>query len=840
MSQLDNYNEFLKSKIKVYDAKCFDIVEDLHPSLFGHQADIVHFNASKGCALIAASFGLGKTRINIQTLKLIKALHPHAPVLVVCPLGVRQEFTLNDGPAMGVQFQYVRNREEQHAATTDYHITNYERVRDGDMDLSMYIAVALDEGSVLRSLGTDTTQQFIHKFRATPYKFVYTATPSPNEYLELLNYAEFLGVMDRGQALTRFFKRNSQKAGELTIMPSMEKEFWLWVSSWAVFIEKPSDLGYSDEGYSLPPLNIHYHEVEVPADSFGVLKERDGQVKAFADAAQGLGDAAKIKRLSIPQRISKTIEIINMLPHFENHIIWHHLEDERKAIEQTFSDAVTVYGSQPLEEREQHIIDFSEGRTLLFATKPEIAGSGCNFQRHCNNAIFMGIDYKFNDFIQAVHRIYRFGQNKEVNIHIIYAKEEQPILDSLKNKWQLHEEQRAAMRKIVQEYGLNHADAIGQLSRSFGCERLEVKADNYTAIRNDSILEFADTERHPANYAGLIHTSIPFGNHYEYSASYNDLGHNDDNVKFWAQMDYLIPNLYRILKPGRIAAIHVKDRIQYATITGDGCYTILPFSDECVAAFLKHGFKYMSRIQIDTDVVRENNQTYRLGHTEKCKDASKMGAGLPEYLLIFRKPQTDLSRGYADEPVQKSKDDFTLGKWQLLASSAWRSDGNTLLSPQEYLEMAPDKVFKWWRMYASNEPYSWRYHVEIANTLAERNKLPKTHSQLATHSASPNRWSDINRMNCLNAEQMRRKVENHVCPLQFDIVERVIDNWSMEGDIVVDPFGGIGTVPLMAMKMKRKGLSCELNYDYWKQACIYLNEQEQKANIPTLFDALTA
>ena len=445
------------------------------------------------------------------------------------------------------------------------------------------------------------------------------------------------------------------------------------------------------------------------------------------------------------------------------------------------------------------------------------------------------MNYKFNDFIQAIHRIYRFLQENEVNIHIIYTEEETPILDALKEKWRLHDEQRSKMREIIKEYGLSHKATIERLSRSFGCERVIKLGKDFIAVNNDCVLEMSNI---CDNEFGLIHTSIPFGNHYEYSASYNDFGHNETNGVFWKQMDFLVPELFRVLKPGRNAVIHVKDRIQYSTITGDGCYSILPFSDECVTAFRKHGFVYMSRIQIDTDVVRENNQTYRLGHTEKCKDASKMGAGLPEYLLVFRKPQTDKSNGYADEPITKSKDEFTLAKWQILAGSNWRSDGNRLPNPEEIAKWSPDKIYKWFKMWTTDCPYNYEFHKQLGEELEKRNKLPKTHSLLAPASQSEYRWSDINRMNCLNAEQMRRKVEAHVSPLQFDVVERVIDNWSKEGDLVLDPFGGLMTVPLTALRMNRQGYGIELNKDYFKMGVKYLEEQELKSAIPTLFDII--
>lgn len=827
---MSNYNEFLKSKIDIHVDHGFDAnTAILHPSLNPHQVDAITWACKKGSALVACSFGLGKTRINIEVLKQIHAIHG-GKVLVICPLGVKHQFQYEDGPVLGIDFKYVRTADEQ-ISESDYHITNYERVRDGNMDMSIYTAVALDEGSVLRSLGSDTTQRFIQLFKQTKFKFVYTATPAPNEYLEMINYSEFLGVMDRGQALTRFFKRDSQKAGNLTVHPQHSESFWLWVSSWALFLTSPSDLGHDDAGYKLPKLNVVWHMVDTDPSKIGVIKNRDGQTKLVADSAGSLPEAAKIKRASIDDRLVKALELMNGYDHY---LLWHLLEDERRAIESHFGKAAsTVYGSQDLEDREQAILDFTHGKSRILATKPEIAGSGCNFQRHCHNAIFMSIDYKFNDFIQAVHRIYRFLQNEEVNIHIIYTREEQAVADALKKKWNQHDELQGVMREIIKQFGLHHSATIERLTRKFGCERKETKGKMFVAINNDSVIETKDIA---PNSIGLIHTSIPFGNHYEYSASYNDFGHNPTNEMFWAQMDHLTPNLLNALMPGRCAIVHVKDRVRYGTMTGYGMTTLDPFSDECTAHFRKHGFYFMGRITIVTDVVRENNQTYRLGHTEKCKDASKMGCGLPEYLLIFRKPQTDKSKGYADVPVVKDKQEYNLSKWQTDASSYWRSSGNRLIEPVDVASWEPDKIMAFFKHWSKSNVYDYEKHIALADALAEKDKLSKTFSMLQVQSWSDDVWTNVNYMLGLNAEQSKQKVENHICPLPFDIVDRVIECWSMEGDTVLDPFGGLMTVPLRAIRKKRKAIGIELNPDYFKWGSGYLKAEEKKMEVPTLFD----
>ncbi|MDR2915113.1 MAG: DNA methylase N-4, partial [Tannerella sp.] len=302
------------------------------------------------------------------------------------------------------------------------------------------------------------------------------------------------------------------------------------------------------------------------------------------------------------------------------------------------------------------------------------------------------------------------------------------------------------------------------------------------------------------------------------------------------QMDYLTPELLRILKPGRVAAIHVKDRVLYGNVTGTGMPTIDPFSDLTTAHFMKHGFQYMGRITVVTDVVRENNQTYRLGWTEQCKDGTKMGIGCPEYILLFRKLPTDTTRAYADNPVVKSKDDYTRARWQIDAHSYWRSSGNRLALLDELKEAPVSDLQARYREFSRNNVYDYTEHVTLAEDLEEENKLPSSFMVVAPGSHSQWIWDDVNRMRTLNSEQSRKELTMHICPLQFDIVERIIQRFSNQGEAVLDPFGGLMTVPYMAVKMGRKGYGIELNRESWKDGCRYLKDIETEITAPTLFD----
>ncbi len=827
-----NYDNFIKSKIALAERTGIEVDENNLPLILKpHQRKITAWALRGGCRAIFARFGLGKTLMQLAAMQEIIKQHPGKRGLIILPLGVRQEFTRDAREMLNMVVEYVRNDAEVFASTAEILLTNYERVREGLIDPAKFIAVSLDEASILRGFGTKTYQEFLPLCAKVKYKFVATATPSPNEYKELIHYAGFLGVMDTGEALTRFFQRDSEKAGNLTLYPHKEQEFWLWVHSWAVFINRPSDFGFSDEGYDLPPLNIHWHMVQVDHTT-KIKTDRDGQQHMFHDAAAGLADAAREKRDTIPQRVAKMLEIVMAEP--EKHfLLWHHLEAEREAIEKAMPEAVTIYGDQDIDFREQAVIDFSDGKFCYLATKPELSGSGCNFQRYCADAIFVGIDYKFNDFIQAVHRIYRFLQTKEVNIHIIYAESEEEVKRVMLEKWRRYDELTEIMATINRKYGLS-ADALREnMKRSMGCERRASIGVHYTAINNDCVMEARNID---SDSIDLIHTSIPFSNHYEYSPSYNDFGHNSGNERFFEQMDFLTPELLRILKPGRVAVIHVKDRILFGNVTGCGMPTVDPFHMTTTFHYLKHGFQFFGMITIETDVVRENNQTYRLGWSECCKDGSKMGVGCPEYLLLFRKLPTDTSKGYADFPVTKTKTEYTRGRWQIDARAKWNSSGNRLLTPEELECLELEDASRIFTSRAAETIYNYCGHVAVAEAMEKRNRLPATFETFRLPSRSPWVWDDIVRMRTLNGEQQRRNLEKHICPLQLDIVERVIERWSNPGELVFDPFGGIMTVPYMAVKLGRRGYGVELNQGYWRDGLSYLEAAEAELTAPTLFD----
>lgn len=1055
---LPDYQAFLEAKIAAAPAAGLPCeLDEVRATLTDgrpmkdHVRHIVRWAVEGGRRGLFESFGLHKTMQQLEIGRLVTKKADSLGLIVV-PLNVRREF-IRDASLLNIPVDFCQSESDIDAALKFHRtplgrpiiLTNYESVREGKIDISRFGFASLDEADVLRSYGSKTFQEFLPLFADVPYRYVATATPAPNRFKELIHYAGFLGIMDTGQALTRFFQRNSEKAGDLTLYEHKREEFFAWLNSWAVFITSPSNLcrcpchveqtssaaasaasssdngiaisaatelgsviaiaaeptqplqaisppgefsvadacvqstegkasdpipsgsqcadaaatrqiktgphtgaeafrsakvgsdtkissptwanpaqdlpsngsitsedmsretasgqaenskqetpggpcssastaapsqsqhgpkssGFQPtcctkdtsaagqrseysasscascrctEGYDLPPINIRWHCVETDIANAG--EEKDGQRRLLRTAAIGVVDAAREKRRTLEMRIAKVCEIVNDDPN-DHFIIWHDLEDERRAIEAALPACEAVYGTQKLHDREDIVSRFADGELSIIAAKPIMLGGGVNLQRHCHRAIFAGVGFKFRDFIQAIHRIQRFGQSQPVTIDIIYSETETEVVRALQMKWSQHDDLASSMADLVQRTGLNHEIAINALARSIGVERRVVEGDGWRLAHNDCVDE---ARRLDEGSLDLVVTSIPFSNHYEYTPSYNDFGHTDDDAHFFAQLDYLTPELLRALAPGRLACIHVKDRIMFGSVTGQGVPTVNPFHAKCIDHYIRHGFQYLGMITVITDVVRENNQTYRLSYTEMLKDGTKMGVGSPEYVLLMRKPQTDRTRGYADTPVVKDAGDYSLARWQIDAGSFWRSSGDRPLMIEELWEveerfahMATGKITKRFREETRDLIYSFRAHVDIGDAIEarpandDRGHLPRTFSAITPGSHHPDVWDDVVRMRTLNAEQVAKGREKHVCPLQFDIVDRLIERYSMPGELVYDPFCGLGTVPLRAILSGRRGAGSELNPDYFAHSISYLSEAVEQQATPSLFDLL--
>lgn len=834
------YQEFLESKIDVAEDTGFEIaIDDLNPNLLPHQKIMVRWALKGGKRAVFAHFGLGKSCIQLEFCHQVTKRYG-GKALIVMPLGVKAEMEHDAVAILGYEKpEYVRTMEEARAASGNILISNYERIRDNEWDLKYFTAASLDEASVLRSYGSKTYQEFLPKFQGVKFKMVATATPAPNRLKELIHYSGYLEIADTGACLTRYFKRDSTKANNLTLYPSMAEQFWMWVSTWGLFVTKPSDLNpdFSDEGYTLPEMSMNFAELPI---EYGKAVEDSGQIKLFEDAALGLKQAAHVKRDSMTDRLNKAMELLGIYIKTDEDqaVVWVNLNDEQTTLERMMRQKGITYssltGSQDIDVRESLMKKWKDKETQVLLTKPEMYAQGVNLQQ-CNRMIFAGISYKFEEFIQGVHRIQRFGQEKHVYVDAIYMESEREVKTALIKKWRQHEEMVEKMTGIIKQYGLDTVDKVEKLKRKMGCRIKEVWGGHYKAVNADCI-EY--TRQMQDNSVDMILTSIPFGNHYEYCNNVNDLGYNENTDKFFEQMDFLTPELLRILKPGRVAVIHVKDRVLFGNVTSLGFPTMDAFHMYTTLHFMKHGFKYFGMVTVTTDVVRENNQTYRLGYTKMRKDSTNMGVGCEEYLLLFRKLPSDTSDGFADVRVTHEEDEYPLSEWQLNASAFWRDSGDRLLLPEELAAMPMSMRMKVWKEYSRSHLYNYEFHKKFSEELEKLGGISKEFMTLPPASVSDSVWDDIVRMRTLNLNQSNKKRELHVCPLQTQLVERCINQYTNKGETVFDPFAGIFTVPYIAVKMGRYGIGTELNENYWKDGISYCQDAESEISSPTLFDFL--
>ncbi len=854
---LDAYQKWLRSKATVADSETAASELDrsrLHSRPRLHQPDIISWAYRKKRAAIFASFGLGKTLIQLELLRLI-CEDTGGPVLQVAPLGVHQEFR-EEADLLDIPLTTIRKTED---AVPGVNLTHYEAVRDGKVDPRAFSASSLDEAACLRGMGsTETFRSFMTLFEGLEFKFVATATPSPNNLIEIAAYSAYLEILDVADIKTRYFQRNSEQANDLTLMPSREQDFWIWLSTWGLFVESPSDLGHDGSDYVLPEIEVRWHEVDDPEDFKAWSKDGQGMV-GTADVQLGVVNAAELKRKTLPGRLAKMIELLDGEP--ENHfLLWHTLEEERKRILKEIPGVVDVHGNGSMgqTERDRRIVNFKTGKTRLLATKPQISGAGCNFQKHCHRAIYLGVDFKAYDVLQSARRLHRFGQTKKVILDLIYATSETSIKRTLERKWKEDVALRSRMCDIVREFGLSDRAMSESLQRERHVKRQVASSEHWEYANNDAVLETRDMS---SSSVGEIVTSPPFAGMYQYASNVMDMSFSDSNDHFWQGMEFLTPELYRILKPGRIMVIHAKDRVVPGNLSGLGFQTLYRFSDECVNHYERHGFGFVSRITVSTDVVRENNSTYRLGYSRKMLDATTVGHGLPEYLLIFRKRQTSTESGYADEPVVHVPPlcmvdgeevpfkrgariipgtGWSLAEWQIQAAGFWRSSGDRLPDPSELASWESHQVYKAWREECSNGCYDYHGHVALTEKLQQAGRLPVDFCVVPPHAlkGDPSVWSNIARMRTLNMIQAQKGKTQHLCPMQFDIADRCIDLFSNPGEVVYDPFAGIGTVPLRAAKAGRFGLGTELSPGYWQDGVAHLEAEDQKLRQMSLFDVL--
>lgn len=645
---MSEYQEFLSRKrIDIRETGIFVDRKQINPMLFDFQKDIVIWLLRVGRAACFADCGLGKTFIQLEFARIIHEI-TGKDVLIVAPLAVSLQ-TRREGEKLGITVHVCRKQVD---VKPGINITNYEMIEH--FQANKFIAVVLDESSALKNFSGTIKQLLVRMFSGMQYKLCCTATPSPNDHMEILNHAAYLDVMQSHEALAIWFINDTMNMGTYRLKNHAVKDFWKWVSSWAISLSKPSDLGYEDNGFALPELIVTKHLIEVD------IIEGRGDGELFRNPDLNATGYHREKRYTSKDRATKTAEIVNSTD--ELYCIWCDTNYDADELIRQIPGAVEVRGNHSIDFKEKVSRDFSEGKIRVLISKPSIFGFGLNFQI-CHNVIFCGLSYSYESYYQSTRRFWRFGQNFPVNVDIIIGESEKAILDIILTKEEKYHELKSNMQIAANSVQYSHKKGI---EYKMDYTRKTEFGDDFTLINGDSIEEIKTLENDSVHFEIF---SPPFSNLYIYSDSFRDMGNCKNDGEFFEHFDYLIPELYRILMPGRLCAIHCKQLVNYKG--RDGASGLRDFRGDIIRAFSAHGFQYHSEVCIWKDPVIEMQRTKSHGllYKQLRKDSSYSRQGLADYLVIMRKWTED---GVDVAPVNtKTKDNFELDKWQNYASPVW-------------------------------------------------------------------------------------------------------------------------------------------------------------------------
>ena len=653
MSAALDYADFLASKVPACPATGLDSVSDFTAPLFPFQADITSWALRRGRAAVFADCGLGKTPIQLEWARQIMAA-TEGRVLVLAPLAVAQQ-TVAQAPGFGITAHYARNASEIQDGIT---VTNYERL--DSFDIADFDGVVLDESSILKSFDGATRTTLTEAFRNTPYRLCCTATPAPNDFMELGTHAEFLGIMSRAEMLATFFIHDGGETQNWRLKGHAEADFWKWITSWAVMIRKPSDLGYGDEGYELPPCDVRSVVVDAPPS--------DGEL--FATPASTLQERIKARRASISERVDACAELVNDAP--GSWVIWCQLNSESQALAKAIPDAVEVTGSDPADKKESAMLAFARGEIRVLISKPSICGFGMNWQ-HCHQMAFVGLSDSWEQYYQAVRRCWRFGQTEPVTVHCITAETEGAVVANIRRKEADAERMATSMLEHTRQLSREAIQGSVRTSDEYVRDvKQDERGDRWTLYRGDCVEVLREQPDASVDFSIF---SPPFASLYTYSASDRDLGNCLDHGTFFAHFAFVIKELYRVLKPGRLVSFHCMNLP--TSKARDGVIGLTDFRGQLIKSFQGVGFVYHSEVAIWKDPVTAMQRTKALGLLHKTirKDSSMSRQGIADYLVTMRKP------GENAEPISHTPEEFPVSLWQRYASPVWMD-----IDPQDTLQ----------------------------------------------------------------------------------------------------------------------------------------------------------
>jgi hypothetical protein len=646
---MNDYNEFLASKAIRFQSYGIDVEKSaINPMLFEFQKDMVKWALRKGRAAIFADTGLGKTFMQVEWARLTGA-----KVLIIAPLSVAKQ-TRREAQKLGVQVHYVRHQSEVGALPGNIFVTNYEMIEK--FDASKFDAVVLDESSILKGLDGKTRKLLTDMFAETKYRLCCTATPAPNDISEIANHSEFLGVMKRADMLASFFVHDDTG---WRLRGHAETAFFRWLASWGMSIRKPSDLGYDDNGFILPPLTIAPLYVTtgyVPEDQL------------VFTGLKGIQDRQKVRRATMGLRVEAVAEMVNASD--DQWIVWCGLNDESAAITAAIPDAVEVKGSDKLDAKIEALENFQDGLIRVLVTKTKIAGFGMNFQ-NCHNMAFLGLNDSWESYYQAIRRCYRFGQEKPVNAHVVLGDVEFEVMDNITRKGNQATAMAERLIENVKEF--ERAELV-ETSDADGYEYNVDTAhgDMWKMMLGDSVERLGEIADESVDLSVF---SPPFMDLYTYSPTERDLGNSASPDDFFTHFGFIIDHLMRVTRPGRNCAVHTAD--VPALLGKDGYIGLKDFPGMVIQAFVERGWVYHGRVTIDKNPQAQAIRTHSkaLLFVQMEKDSTWSRPAIGDYMLIFRKP------GENQTPVTPvANGDITREKWIEWAHPIWYgiSESDTL------------------------------------------------------------------------------------------------------------------------------------------------------------------
>lgn len=640
------YQEFLKSKAKSHVISGFDVdYSALNINCFEFQKFIIKRALKCGKYAIFADCGLGKTLMQLEWAYQVST-HTNKPVLILAPLAVSGQ-TISEGLKFNIPVKRYLFESE---IDNGIYITNYDQIEN--INASLFSGIVLDESSILKNFEGQTKKKIIDSFRNTPYKLACTATPSPNDPMELGNHSEFLDVMSRNEMLAMYFVHDGGETAKWRLKGHAIKSFYQFIGTWAFMLSNPKDIGFEMTGYDLPSLNLIEKQIKTDKRENGLL---------FNDTAVSAIDFNSELRITKLDRLSEVVSIVNENK-TENFIIWIKQNEEGEYLRKLIPDAIEVKGSDTNEFKEKHLLGFANNEFRVLITKTKIAQFGLNYQ-NCNNQIFASLDFSFEGLYQAIRRSYRFGQKNEVNIYLITTDTMQNVINSINQKQKqfefMQKELSESVNKSISGYELSISDF----------DNSEVNNDWYQIKRGDCVQLIKEVK---SESIGLSVFSPPFAELYTYSSHVEDMGNSKDYNEFLTQFGFLIDELFRVMIPGRNVCVHCMDLpIQKGK---EGFIGLRDFTGMILRAFEKSGFIYHSRVTIWKDPVVEMQRTKALGllHKQIKKDSTMSRVGIPDYVLIFRKDGERIS------PVTNTS--LPVDLWQKYASPVWFDIdyGNTL------------------------------------------------------------------------------------------------------------------------------------------------------------------